>query len=377
MARTHVFLAPGRAAFGEVQLGVALARALHEHGDRVLFLAPSNSAPLLSGQPFRWGSIDYVWGRIGAALLDVIAQEHVDDVVLVDACTTYLALASTDASPAVLDHLPVPLYALDLWNIIESGLKWDTCAGPWPIPDNAAKLVRRLIPVPFVRPRGATGLYCALPAPPVDPARARREARAELGIADGTRLLLTTTARFQTLEVAITEYNRHLVVAVADHFVDLLGRLGPDLVIAHVGPLPFPRAHQLPGYRFLGQVAPARFDALLAAADLLVTINHAATTIVRALRYELPIVVLHNRAAAAAVRGLAAGPQRLHGERAQGQPLRRGPRRHRAARRAALRRHLPWAARSARRPRRGRRASRRLRRRGRAAAVGARGVQLL
>src|SRR5579863_7761076 len=208
MPRTHLFLALGHYPFGEVLLAIRLARELAARGDRVLFLATSGQALLLKGQPFRYGIIDRTWGRIDEATRDVIASEKCDDLVLVDAAAVFLGLLITGLNQGFLPRLTVPVVALDVWDLRLTGRSWDTLSGTWDLPAEVEQLQRRMVPVPFGRLDTLGGYNALPPAPSVGDDDARARTRAELGLANGQRLLLMTTAAWQTAKAQANERQR-------------------------------------------------------------------------------------------------------------------------------------------------------------------------
>src|SRR6266568_4608963 len=304
--RTHVFLAMSRFAFGEALLGLRLARQLHDRGDRVLFLAPSTLGVMLAGAPVRFGNIDLVWSRIDEALRDVLQAQTCASVVLLDAASVFLALYLLGLHDRFLERIAEPVVALDVWNLPETNLRWDTGTDVWPIPAVAARLRRRLVPVPFVRVAAGPGRFNAMPAAADAGGRARAELRRELGLGDGDRLILLTTAKWQTLFAQVDAYQIHIARIVPMLLVAHLQRLDARVRILHVGPDPLIDGAALPAYRFVPQMAPARFREVVTACDLVMTLNVAATTITTALRHDVPVVVVVNSCSAAHPDELAA-----------------------------------------------------------------------
>jgi len=275
--RTHLFVAPGSAAFGEVLLGMRLARELEAAGDRVLFLAPAAHDIVLSG--FTHGHIDKIVGVLDRALPDVIRDRNCDTVVLLDLLVTLLALGNHRIDPSFLDHLPVPTFALDIWDLRASDLRFDMCDVELVLPEAARTIVpRRLVPVPFARP-DVPGAYCALPATtPIDAAtRARVRGDVE-------HLIVLTTARFQAR--GLTPAQRRSVESVLPAIAQACHDADPRAQLLHVGAEPIEGAG--PRYRFVGQLAPEAFAETLGAADLLITPNQAATGISTAMTLGVP-----------------------------------------------------------------------------------------
>lgn len=279
MTRTHLFVVPGRAAFGEPLLALRIARELHAAGDRVVFLAPAAHRILLAGTPFAHGVIDPVQYLLDRALPDVIRRQHCDTVVLVDLLLVLVALGRTD--PSFLDHLPVPTYALDIWDLRRSPLVDDGLV----ISEAARTLVpARLVPVPFARPE-TDGAYCALPE--IDTIDDRAATRSELGVRTHERLVMMTTAQFQTR--GLTPQQKRAVATIPGEVVGACLGCDPRVRVVHVGPRALVEHER---YLHQPQVAPQRFEQIMRASDLLVTANQAATGISTALALGVPPIAV-------------------------------------------------------------------------------------
>jgi len=285
--RTHLFVSPGRAAFGEVILGLRLAHELHAAGDRVKFLAPQSHQLLLEKTPFAHGTIDPILGKLDVALPQVVQSTGCDSVVLLDLFVMLLALGTTRVDPAFLDHLGVPTAALDIWDLRRSDLHVDLCGDVLVLPPSTNTIVpHRLVPVPFARP-DALGAYCALPEPP--PSAVDRAAiRSQLGVPDGAPVVMLTTAQFQA--GGISAVQRKLAHAVPAELVQQSLALDPDLHVLHVGPRAI--ASSDARYHHRPQVAPIEFADLMRASDLLLTPNHGATGISLALVLGIPALAV-------------------------------------------------------------------------------------
>lgn len=284
--RTHLFVAPGRAAFGEVLLGLRLAYELHAAGDRVAFLAPRAHRVLLERTPFAHGEIDPIIGALHRGLPDVIRARGVDHVVLLDLLVMLLALGSHRIDPAFLDALPVPVTALDIWDLRASDLRFDLAGADHVLHAGARTLVpHRLVPVPFARPT-TPGAYCALPSTTGTADRAG--IRAQLGLADTARIVMLTTAQYQVR--GLTAEQQQLASRVPAAIVDRCLAIDRDIHVLHVGP----RALDHADARYLHhpQVAPADFERFMRGSDLLVTPNQAATGISLAITVGTPALAV-------------------------------------------------------------------------------------
>jgi hypothetical protein len=279
----HLFVAPSRAAFGEVVLALRLAERLAARGEHVSFLAPSTCDVLLTDRRIARGSIDKVVRHLDVALPEIVRDRRCDRVVLVDLTLACIAAAVARVDPEFLARLPVPTIALDVWNLAATDLVWDVGGVEWTLPDVVRRIDRRLVPVPFARPDADAGCYDALPDTQPLGADERARVRAELGVG-GATLVVLPTARFQALP--LTPAQRSLVDTLPGRVRRLIRRSGVELV--HVGPAPLP--DMPPGYRHLGPLEPRAFLALVGAADVVLTINQAATTITSAIALEVAVV---------------------------------------------------------------------------------------
>ncbi len=291
MQRRHLLLALGRAAYGELTLGLRLAWELHARGDQVLFLTPASLAARLEGTPFRGPPIDPFYRRVDELLPAIAEDERCDDVVLVDLTSHLVACRLYGLGTTFPARLEVPLFAIDIWDLDATTRSWDTGDGALELPPSPIDAARRLRPVPFVRP-DAAGAYDALPAPPAH-APDRAAARAALGLADEQRLVLLTTASWQRRPRFHSAYHERLVDRVPELLLAHLARLPAEARVVHVGPAPFACAGIL-GDRLVHHplLPAAEFERLLAASDLLLNLNQAATSVGTALAAGLPVATV-------------------------------------------------------------------------------------
>jgi hypothetical protein len=281
--RTHLFVAPSRVAFGEALLGLRLAWQLHARGERALFLAPETLAPLFAGTPFPHGPIDPVLRTLPRALPDIVRARGCDTVILLDLALAYLTCFALHIDHAFLARLPVATAALDIWDLAGGDRRWDLCEVEWRVPDAAVDPGwRRLVPVPFAR-AAHPAAYNALPDVAPIGAAARARIRADLGLGDGERMIVLTTAGFQAR--ALTPFQTRALAALPDVLAAVAAGLGPGVRILHIGPAPIAAG---PAYRHRPPLAPAEFVRVLGAADLLLTLNRAATSVSTALAVGVP-----------------------------------------------------------------------------------------
>jgi hypothetical protein len=302
----HLFLTVHEIAFGEVLMGVRLAGELAAGGDEVLYLAPRAVAPALAGAPVRVGIIDMVVRAFDQVLARTVAETRADVVCLVDAMSTFAAFQHRGLDLGAILGLPVPVVALDVWDLPTAGLVVDFTAGAFQV-DPRSLTLPRVVPVPFANP-AAAGAYRALPA--VNRG-ARGPRRAALGLAGDDKVILFPTATWQHREAAFPA-TRPLAEAVPPLLFAYARELGAKLL--HVGPWRLPGAEAL-GDRYIHHPPAPRavFEEMVSAADLLLSLNAAATTISTAIAARLPVLLaVHDHVPAApgpiAARFLAGGP---------------------------------------------------------------------
>lgn len=293
-------------AFGEVLLGMRLARELRARDHEVRLLAPESLRAIALDAGVRFGAFDPVASRLDVVLASLVRDERLDSITLLDAAAVFQGFDRLHLDASVFARLGVPVVALDIWNLDESGLAWDHAGGRIDI-DGRATAIPRIVPVPFARPTAARG-YNALPvARPID----RRAARDELGLGDA-RVIFWPTALWQAPRLQATASGRRLAEAVPTLLVHYVAALGPDVRVVHVGPEPM-RAGAALGdrYRWIPQLPAERFHALLAASDVMLGANLAATTLPSAIAYEVPAVVAVNSYAEASSEAIEAVRGRL------------------------------------------------------------------
>jgi Family of unknown function (DUF6365) len=284
----HLFLIANASGFGEINVGLGLARALAARGERVEFLAPRDAAVMLGTTPFRHRPVDEAYWDLGRRLPALLREERFDSLVLVDVTSVLLALQSLCADTGFLERLPVPVVALDFWDLRRAGAEWDLGSETWPLPPEAARMTRRLVPAPLAAPDTA-GAFDALPKVAED-LDARGRERAALGLDEDARVVLFTSSRFQQADVQVRKPGQRLARLMPGLLWRRLDALGPSVHVLHVGPAAFDDWQRRgPRYHWVGQVDTSRFHALLRAADLMLSFNTTGTTTMAAVAAGLPV----------------------------------------------------------------------------------------
>jgi hypothetical protein len=134
-------------------------------------------------------------------------------------------------------------------------------------------------------------VFDALPEErPVPEADAARE-RATLGLGAGDKLVLLAGSRFWEPGVQVWSHHKRLALHVPELVTGALAALPPQVKLVHVAPAAWPEGPLGDRYRWIGQVPPDRFARLLAASDLLLSLNTSGTTTVAAVARGTPVVL--------------------------------------------------------------------------------------
>lgn len=289
--RTHLFVAPQSAPFGETVLGMRIADELHARGDQIVVFAHPSLEVLVKNRPFRFVAVPKD-ARVARAIADMGAEVGATSVVLLDATGVFMLLKREGSDATFLRTVDRRVIGLDVWNLRKTGLEWDMIGAPFQHSRYSLDVHKRLIPVPFAQPSGTKGLYDALPRAPEITEDERARIRADFGVREGDRILFFTSARWQDPGSQTHELGKRLALALPPFIAGLLPRLGDRVHVVHVGPsrMPFDGAIG-DRYTWLPQRSPARFEKTLASADLLLSFNFSATTIATAIAAGIPIVL--------------------------------------------------------------------------------------
>jgi hypothetical protein len=310
--RTLLFVAAQKAPFGEALLGVRIAHALHARGDRIAVLAGESLSVLTEATPFQVIKLRNL-DALDKQIANAAAAVRADAIVLLDATSTYMLLKTQHTDPNFLRTAARPVIGLDVWNVKKTGLVWDLGDVTYDHSPHSLDVTRRLIPLPFAGPTGVEGLYDALPPPCQLDAEQREDVRADFGVGDNDRLLLLTSALWQQPSLQPHENGRRLAAVFPSLVGELIGRLGEEVRVVHVGPEPYAMPALGDRYTWLPQRSPARFAKILGASDLLVSFNFSATTIMSAIASGVPVLLGINSHAGGAEEIAARLPSRPSG----------------------------------------------------------------
>jgi Family of unknown function (DUF6365) len=281
------FVAPAARGWGEAVLGLRIARALIERGHQVTFAAPRALGPLLASSGAKPVPLNAHRQRLSEVVPRLLSRSNSAALVLVDAAT-WSWRPRTDR--AFLRRLDLPVVALDVWHIGERGFRWDFSDSvpvePEPVPASL-----RLLPAPFLRPTLRTGTYDALPRLAPTSRTSRQNCRDRVGISGRERLILLTSAHWQSGAQTSIQASR-LARLLPWLAAALVGRAGEGVRVLHVGPEPWSPFRTALGrrYRWTPQLAPPAFEQALRAADLLLGFNAAGTSAGAAIALGIPVL---------------------------------------------------------------------------------------
>jgi hypothetical protein len=309
----HLILALNTQGLGEAILGARLAADLQKAGDEVFFLAHDSNAKVLAKDfPCLTFSSDAA-PLLPFYLSDCLNTCHPSSIILSDFLTTAFFLEGLGKGSHLVTSLNLPMFAIDIWDSSKTPDRIDLFVGGSDknIPRWDGE-IKYICPVPFLLPHSASEFYRCLPERTAFAEQTRQQIRAELGLGSSSKAVLLCTAEWQhpgLHPVGIREgseqekqwANGKRVAELVPLLVsDYLSRLGEDVHLVHVGPQAYDLKEHLDGrYHWMASLAPAKFDQLLAAMDLLLSANISATTIAKAMVYEVPVLVLQNSVSAA------------------------------------------------------------------------------
>jgi hypothetical protein len=295
--------------FGETLIGVSLADQLRKVGVTSHFIIEPHALRMLvrdSKHPgHEYTVLEPQMGPLAKLVVDdVIATFRPDAIVLADYlthCRTFDRRYHLD--PWFIESHGLPVIPIDIWELEKAGFTVDLATDDdYEINEHFRGLPAQLRPVPLahLEPDG-TGR--ARPFRVWDredrvSARTRGHLRTTLGLEKQDKLVLLATAAWQLGKGGIR--HRKQVIPVRDAMPRILAhylqQLPPQTHFLLAGEAPEALA-ELPGDRIhrLPPCLPERFGNLLGAADAILSMNIAATTVTRAVMAGVPAMVLGNR----------------------------------------------------------------------------------
>lgn len=291
-----LLLAPTPRGWGETAFAVHLGKELIKAGRDVQALICDATAPLFHGSGIAVTSLAESAGPfLGLMLEELINSARPAAVVLCDIVTSVRALKRAGVTADSLFSGPVPIMGVDTWNSAVAGPAMDTF-GAESIDAEAwiDRIPSRFMPVPFLNWNAGPGVCRFFPESRPLPSAARSHIRGEFGIGDGEKLVLFCTSPWQHGPYKNPDGER-LAAAVPRLISEYLAELDPSVHLVHVGPSRYDGLMLGPDrYHWLPSQRADIFEALLASADLLLSLNVSAVSTIRAVAAELPVVVVGN-----------------------------------------------------------------------------------
>lgn len=283
-------------------MAVRAARDLQEAGYEVEFLVHESTRALLQGGPFRFQTVRNHIGGLLRLLIDArVSSFKPGGIVYFDFFNTVNLLHRLGIGDSrFLLGYDCLTASLDTWDSAQTGHLID-------LPDGStrslvleqaeetlglyAQIEHRLIPVPVAACDGRRGKFRCLPD--WRTCRWDLEARQRLGLSPGERLVLFPTSPWQQPD-RLPADSRGLAGLLPRILHRSLSKLGSRIHLVHVGPSALELPQEGCRYHWLPSCRAEEFDSLLAAADLVVSGNIAATTNVKAMAFKTPLLVLRN-----------------------------------------------------------------------------------
>lgn len=317
-----VFLTPSLTSSGEARTAGRIAARASRHGWSCRFLASRHTAGYLPSEADRieiLGDDRTRNRRRWRRLLDGFAP---DVVVFADYPLLFFSsgappladadwaagLEATDAALVTLDHLGMAQGRRTVW-YGPPHLSQRAETVPAPPPSTTV-----LLPCPLHEPgpvEGRRGRPCRRPGSAGGPSRElQREMRAEFAGDDGERLVLHTVSGWARRFAAAFDlpYHAYLPRLLAGYLSGVPG--GVSVVSVNGAEPRRPVGRDDVRYRAVDALPPDRYQALLAAADLLVTENRVSASLGRRVALGRPCAVLRNTRTLSEVRARADGPAR-------------------------------------------------------------------
>jgi Family of unknown function (DUF6365) len=294
--------------FGETLIGLSLADQLRPLGVTSHFIIePHALRTLVRGQNHprhEYTVLEPQMGQFARLLVeDTVATFRPDAIVLAD----YLTHCRTfnrryDLDPWFIEDYRVPVIPIDIWELEKTGFTVDLASDDdYEVSQRFQDLPAQLRPVPLahLEPDGTCRArpFRVWTGEDRVSARTRTHLRTTLGLEKQDKLVLLATAAWQ-LGKGIR--HRKQVLPVRDAMPRILAhylqQLPPRTHFLLAGEVPETLA-DLPGDRIhrLPPCLPERFGNLLGAADAILSMNIAATTVTRAVMAGVPAMVLGNR----------------------------------------------------------------------------------
>lgn len=301
-----LFFATCPAGFGETLIGLSLANQLKHIGVTSYFIIEPGTLPLLhpdGAQPAHpYTVVEPAMGRFVRLLIDDVARDFQPDMIILADYFTHCGglRVRYGIDPWFVDTYQVPVVPIDIWEWEKTDFTIDLVnEHVYSVSERFRELPAQLRPVPLAHPR-SDGTGRARPfrvwQEPA-PGDSRRRIRAELGLTRQDRLVILATAAWQQgagpRVRELVAPVRNGIPALLEHYLRKLPPRTHFLLIGTVPPglraLPADQVHVFP------PCGPDQFADLLQAADAVLSMNIAASTVWRSVMSGIPAMVLGNR----------------------------------------------------------------------------------
>jgi hypothetical protein len=299
-----LFLALTPHGFGETLIGLSLADQIATQELTCAFVIEECGRTLLKGSRHSFDVIDPAMGRLAWLVIDDVVTSFRPDLIVLSDYFTYCAVLEWRyrLDPWRIESYGVPIVPIDIWEWGATDFIVDIAGDHvYRASDRFRSFPVQLRPVPLAHltadPAGTARPFRVRSGEePLTPT-ARKALRASLGVGDHDRLLLLATAQWQvTTEAAYSEAASAVTTGIpriVTHYLDSLPERAHFLLIGEIPPawagLPAGRTHSVPS------CPPEEFGGVLQAADAVLSLNIAGTTVWRAVLAGIPALVLGNR----------------------------------------------------------------------------------
>jgi len=210
---------------------------------------------------------------------------------------THVMAAHFRLKPWFIESYGVPVIPIDLWELERTGFVADLCGGQaLAISPHLKDMDCYLNPVPMARP--VPDSRRAIPFRVADlagPGESREQTRRDLGLGSADRLVMLAMSAWQLPDTGGAD-RRQAASRVPELLAHYLRQLPDNVRFLLAGAAPewsrlLPAGRTLP----LPPCSPSRFGALLRAADLMLSLNLSAFTMVRAVLSGTPVMLITNQ----------------------------------------------------------------------------------
>jgi uncharacterized protein DUF6365 len=295
-------------AFGDTLVGVGLTNQLRDAGIDAHYVITHATEALVKHHGYPYTLVDPGADHDVRGVIDRVVREFRPDAFVLAEYLNYWGtlVRGFGVDPWFLDEYQLPVLPIDVWEWENTSFRFDVCGR-----EHEREVSRRILDLPaHLRPvpvchlgAGAAGRgfpYRILAPEEPLPAAARQAVRAGLGVREQDKLVMVPLAPWQQParnDPGITEMTHRLATRVPGllaSYLEQLPRSTHFLFIGHHVPeafraLPADRLHILP------LCPPERYDALLASADALLSLNATQVTMIRAMLRDIPALLITNR----------------------------------------------------------------------------------